>query len=71
MLKAIVQQSEQLVAFISALNSVLFQPQIRHLTLILDALLECSDKKTLTNLYRQCLHEPDPKTAADFFRGSP
>ena len=32
MLKAIVQQSEQLVAFISALNIVLYQPQIRHLT---------------------------------------
>jgi hypothetical protein len=71
MLKAIVQQSEQLVAFISALNIVLYQPQIRHLTQILDALLECSDKKTLTNLYRQFLGEPDPKTAADFFRESP
>jgi len=53
MLKAIVQQSEQLIAFISALNIVLYQPQIRHLTQILDALLECSNKKTLTNLYRQ------------------
>ena len=71
MLKAIVQQSEQLVAFISALNIVLYQPQIRHLTQILDALLECSNKKTLTNLYRQFVHEPDPKTAADFFRESP
>ena len=71
MLKAIVQQSEQLVAFISALNIVLYQPQIRHLIQILDALLECSDKKTLTNLYRQFIHEPDPKTAADFFRESP
>ncbi len=71
MLKAIVQQSEQLVAFISALNIVLYQPQIRHLTQILDALLECSNKKTLTNLYRQYIHEPDPKTAADFFRKVP
>ena len=70
MLKAIVQQSEQLVAFISALNIVLYQPQIRHFDTILDALLECSDKKTLTNLYRQFFHKPVPKTAADFFRES-
>jgi hypothetical protein len=71
MLKAIVQQSSELVAFIKALNIVLYQPQIRHLMQLLDALLVCSDKKTLTNLYRQFVHEPDPKTAADFFRESP
>ncbi|MEJ2711533.1 MAG: transposase [Anaerolineales bacterium] len=71
MLKAIVQQSSELVAFIKALNIVLYQSQIRHLMQLLDALLVCNDKKTLTNLYHQHLHDPDPKTAADFFRESP
>lgn len=71
MLKAIVQQSEPLIAFISALNIVLYQPQIRHLIQILDGLLECSGRKTLTNLCRQFLAEPDPKATADFFRESP
>ena len=71
MLKAIVQQSSELVAFIHALNIVLYQPQIRHLIQLLDALLVCNDRKTLTNLYRQYLDDPDPKTAADFFRESP
>lgn len=71
MLKIIVQQSSELVAFIKALNIVLYQPQIRHLIQLLDALLVCHDKKTLTNLYHQYLHDPDPKTAADFFRESP
>jgi hypothetical protein len=36
-----------------------------------DALLECSYKKMLTNLYRQFFPEPDPKTKADFFSESP
>ena len=71
MLRAIVQQSEQLVAFITALNIVLYRPQIRHLIQILDALLVCESKKTLTRLYRLHESEPDPKTAADFFRESP
>jgi len=71
MLAAIVQHSEAIVVFITALNIVLYQPQIRHLIHLVDALLVCNDQKTLTNLYRQCLDRPDPKTAADFFRESP
>lgn len=71
MLAAIVQQSEAIVAFITALNLVLYQPQIRHLIQLVDALLVSSDKKTLTNLSRQLVDPPDPKTAADFFRESP
>jgi hypothetical protein len=70
MLKAIVQHSTKLVAFLSALNLALYQPQIRHLTQILDALLVCENEKTLTNLTRQLEAEVDPKNAADFFRES-
>jgi len=71
MLKTIVQHSSKLVAFINALNLALYQPQIRHLTQILDALLVCNQEKTLTNLSRQLEKEVHPKNAADFFRESP
>jgi hypothetical protein len=71
MLKAIVQHSTKLVAFLNALNLALYQPQIRHLTQILDALLVCDREKTLTNLSRQLEEDVHPKNAADFFRESP
>jgi hypothetical protein len=70
MLKTIVQHSAKLVAFLNALNLALYQPQIRHLTQILDALLVCDREKTLTNLSRQLEDEVHPKNAADFFRES-
>jgi len=71
MLKTIVQHSTKLVAFLSALKLALYQPQIRHLTQIIDTLLVSDTKKTLSNLYRYLEEEPDPKTAADFLRESP
>lgn len=71
MLPTILQQSAQLVAFVALLNPALYQPQIRHLLNLADSLLVCQGKKTLSNLYRQLSGEPDPKTAADFFRESP
>lgn len=71
MLPTILQHSTQLIAFISLLNLVLYQSQTRHLLNLVDAMLVCSGKKTLSNLYRQIVGEPDPKTAADFFRQSP
>ena len=72
MLPAIFQLSVGLIAFITSLNPALYQPQIRHLINLVDAMLVCNGKKTLTsNLYRQIAAEPDPKTAADFFRESP
>jgi len=46
MLTAIVQHSQDLVAFISALNIALYQPQIRHLIQIVDALLVSNETKT-------------------------
>jgi hypothetical protein len=70
MLKTIVQHSTKLVAFLNALKLALYQPQIRHLTQILDALLVCDREKTLTNLSRQLEEEVHPKNAADFFRES-
>jgi len=71
MLPTILQHSVQLVAFISLLDLVLYQSQRRHLLNLVDATLVCCGKKTLSNLYRQIVGEPDPKTAADFFRESP
>jgi hypothetical protein len=70
MLKAIVQHSTKLVAFFTALQLALYQPQIRHLAQILDALLVCDREKTLTNLSHQLEEEVHPKNAADFFRES-
>ncbi len=70
MLPIILQHSAQLVAFIALFNLALYQPQIRHLRNLVDAMLVCNGKKTLSNLYRQINGEPDPKTAADFFRES-
>lgn len=71
MLPTILQHSAGLITFITSLNPVLYQPQIRHLINLVDAMLVCNGKKTLSSLYRQIAGEPDPKTAADFFRESP
>ena len=71
MLGVIVQHSIEIVTFISWLSPALYQPQIRHLIRLVDALLVCDSKKTLTNLYRQLAAKYDPNTAADFFRESP
>ena len=70
MLSTILQHSAELVALITSFNLVLYQPQIRHLLNLVDAMLVCPGKKTLNNLYRQISGEPDPKAAADFFRES-
>jgi hypothetical protein len=71
MLTAIVQHSEELVAFINALNIVLYQPQIRHLIQMVDALLTSNQTKTISGLYRLLKGQPDPKNGADFLRESP
>jgi hypothetical protein len=71
MLGVIVQHPVEIVTFISWLSLALYQPQIRHLIQLVDALLVCDSHKTLTNLYRQLAVPRDPKTAADFFRESP
>jgi hypothetical protein len=71
MLTAIVQHSAELVAFITALNIVLYQPQMRHLLQMVDALLVSNDTKTISGLYRLLKGQPDPKTGADFLRESP
>lgn len=71
MLSMIVQHSEALATFIFALNLALYQPQIRHLLQIVDALLVSNERKTLSDLSRLFKDTPDPKVLADFFRESP
>jgi hypothetical protein len=71
MLPQIVQHSEALISFIFALQLALYQPQIRHLLQIVDALLVCNQRKTLSDLSRFLHQAPDPKALADFFRESP
>ena len=71
MLTAIVQHSEELVAFITVLNIALYQPQIRHLIQMVDALITSSETKTISGLYRLLKGQPDPKNGADFLRESP
>ena len=71
MLAAIVQHSEELVAFITALNLALYQPQIRHLIQMVDALLTSNETKTISGLYRLIQGQPDPKNGAVFLRESP
>jgi hypothetical protein len=71
MLTAIVQHSEELVGFIFALNMALYQPQMRHLIQMVDALLTSNETKTISGLYRLLKSQPDPKSGADFLRESP
>jgi hypothetical protein len=71
MLPLIVQHSEALTSFIFALQLALYQPQIRHLLQIVDALLVSNQRKTLSDLARLLHLAPDPKSLADFFRESP
>jgi len=71
MLPVIVQHSETLATFIFALNLALYQPQIRDLLQIVDALIVCNQRKTLSDLSRLFPISLDPKALADFFRESP
>ena len=64
MLPQIVQHSEALASFIFALQPALYQPQIRHLLQIVDALLVCNQRKTLSDLSRFFHQAPDPKALA-------
>lgn len=71
MLPLIVQHSEALTNFVLALHLALYQPQIRHLLEIVDALIVSNQRKTLSGLSRLLHHSVDPKALADFFRESP
>ncbi len=66
MLTAIVQHSKELVAFINALNIALYQPQIRHLIQMVDALLTSNETKTISGLYRLLKGQPNPKNGQTF-----
>jgi hypothetical protein len=71
MLPVIVQHTEALATFIFALNFALSQPQLRHLLQVVDALIVCNQRKTLSDLARLFHLALDPKALADFFRESP
>jgi hypothetical protein len=71
MLKGIVRHSPKLVSFLLSLQLALYKPQMRHVTRVVDALIVCERRKTLSDLYRQYVAELDPKAAADCFRESP
>ena len=45
MLPTILQHSVGLIAFITSLNPALYQPQIRHLINLVDAMLVCNSKR--------------------------
>ena len=71
MLPSIVQHSAELVAYMASVNIVLYEPQIRHLLQMVDALITSNDTKTISGLYRLLKGQPDPKSGADFLRESP
>lgn len=71
MLKTIVRHSPKLVSFLLSLQLALYKPQMRHVTQVVDALIVCERRKTLSDLYRQYVADLDPKAAADCFRESP
>ena len=72
MLRQIFKNSKRLEAFLLALNLNLYEPQRRHITNILDALLVCDEKKSLSALHRQLVNPPsDVYALCDCFRDSP
>ena len=71
MLIAIVQHSAELVVFITALYLALYQPQIRHLLQLVDALLTCNETKAISGLYQLLNGQPSHKNGADFLWESP
>lgn len=72
MLRHIFKNSKKLEAFLLALNLRLYEPQRRHITHVIDALLVCEDRKTLSALHRQIIDPPsDAYALCDCFRQSP
>jgi len=72
MLRQIFKNSKRLEAFLLALNLNLYEPQRRHITNIVDALLVCDEKKSLSALHRQLVNPPsDVYAVCDCFRDSP
>ena len=71
MLSSIVHPSPSLCRFMEQLDLPLSEPQLRHLTNVVDALLVCDTKRTIASLHRQFVETVDPSNMADFFRISP
>ena len=58
MLRHIFRNSKRLEAFLLTLNLDLYEPLRRHVTNIIDALLVCDERKTLSALHRQLVCPP-------------
>src|SRR5437764_2840378 len=71
MLTRIVQPAPALETFLESLHLNLSRPQAEHLLHLVDGLLVCDERKTLSALQRQFLDATDPSNWADFLRISP
>jgi hypothetical protein len=71
MLKQIIHPSETLVRFLLILQLQLSKPQYRHVTRLVEAVIVGEGRKTLADLYRLWVDEPDTSAVADFLRQSP
>jgi hypothetical protein len=71
MLKTIIANSPELVAFIAGLQLSLSKPQLRHVLNVVDSLIVGEGHKTLSALSRLFVRRVNPKNMADTFRESP
>lgn len=71
MLKQIIHPSETLVRFLLILQLQLSKPQYGHITRLVEAVIVGDGRKTLADLYRLWVDEPDTSAGADFLRQSP
>ena len=71
MLPIIIQHTPTLMAFMLALQLSLSRPQRDHLLNVIAGLMVGQGRKTLSDLCRLHVAQPDPKSMADTFRESP
>ena len=71
MLKQIIHPSEMLVRFLLILQLQLSKPQYGHITRLVEAVIVGDGRKTLADLNRLWVDEPDTSAVADFLRQSP
>jgi hypothetical protein len=71
MLPIIIQHTPTLMAFMLALQVSLSRPQRDHVLNVIAGLIVGQGRKTLSDLSRLHVEQPDPKAMADTFRESP
>jgi hypothetical protein len=71
MLPIIIQHTPTLMAFMLALQLSLSRPQRDHVLNVMAGLIVGQGRKTLSDLCRVHVEQPDPKAMADTFRESP